>query len=873
MSRISLRRIQTYRKPARQRRSFAPRLEILEDRTVLSTVHALFDLTALARAPFPSNVFTVDDDTQNTGLRVNLPLPDSSHPQDRQDTQVLNTLDGFNLQPRLSIPFDGPIDVTTVSSNTVFLISLGDTLNHHDGGGQVVGINQVVWDPYDPVTAERNTLHVWSNDLLDQHTRYALIVTNGIHDINGHSVEASESFQRFRQEVRGDYKHDLLDAIHAAHHLGVREGDIVTASVFTTESATAILEKIRDQIHASTPDPADFNLGLGGERAVFNRADVTGIHWEQQTGDNPPNFTPTNLNLPLLDIIPGAVGQIAFGKYLSPDYEVHPGEYIPPVGTRTGTPGVQSYNEIYFNLFLPSGPKPAGGWPVAIYGHNIISNKNTAPLSVAAMMAAYGIATVAINVPGFGFGPLGTLTVNQTGADAVTFPAGGRGIDQNGDHIIGAGEGQYATAPQAIILNRDAQQRQTVADLMQLVRVIQVGVDVNGDGCRDLDPSRIYYFGQSIGGMYGTIFLAVEPSVRTGAPNVPDGSYIELSRLGPGNRSAVGQVLASRVPPLLNPPGVTAIDGVAVGMPFFNENMPLRDDVPMTVRLADGSSHVIQSPVINTVAGAMALQEVTQNYEWVLQSGNTVAYAPHLRKAPLAGVPAKSVIFQFAEGDQTAPNPTNTAILRAGDLADRTTFYRNDLAFAENPAVPKNPHFFLTSISSTVPRVVDIALAAQRQIATFFASDGRIIDDLSDITTSDGTPLFEVPIQGPLPESLNFIPDNPSVGPTSVPAGAVGSPPSRLLSGIFAGVISSLAPPVLPVAGSALVAVLPRLEQYGTADAPVPVAQRKEPPPAAPAWLRRGAPPAPLPLLDRVFAGLDSSVPFDGFADDLTLRM
>src|SRR5262249_30426853 len=159
---------------------------------------------------------------------------------------------------------------------------------------------------------------------------------------------------------------------------------------------TAILEKIRDQIHANTPEPADFNLGPNGERTVFNRADVTGIHWEQQTGDDPPSFTPADLNLRLLDVVPGAVGQIAFGKYVSPDYEVDPGEYIPPVGTGTGTPEVKGYNEVYFNLFLPSGPKPAGGWPVAIFGHGLTSNKNDTPLFVVATMAEHGIATAAI---------------------------------------------------------------------------------------------------------------------------------------------------------------------------------------------------------------------------------------------------------------------------------------------------------------------------------------------------------------------------------------------------------------------------------------------------------------------------------------------
>jgi hypothetical protein len=53
----------------------------------------------------------------------------------------------------------------------------------------VVGINQVVWDP------ATNTLHAESNDLLDQHTRYALIVTNGVHDADGHSIEATLAFR------------------------------------------------------------------------------------------------------------------------------------------------------------------------------------------------------------------------------------------------------------------------------------------------------------------------------------------------------------------------------------------------------------------------------------------------------------------------------------------------------------------------------------------------------------------------------------------------------------------------------------------------------------------------------------------------------
>jgi hypothetical protein len=170
-------------------------------------------------------------------------------------------------------------------------------------------------------------------------------------------------------------------------------------------------------------------------------------------------------------------------------------------------------------------------------------------------------------------------------------------------------------------------------------------------------------------------------------------------------------------------------------IPQFNENLPLRDLPPVT----------------NNVVGAMALQNYIEQSEWASQAGNPVAYAPYIRKSPLAGNAPKSVIFQFAKGDQTVPNPTTTAILRAGELQDRATYFRNDLAFAANPAVPKNPHTFLTNIGAAA--TVGFAFAAQTQIATFFSTNGALTID------PDGAnPFFETPIVPPLPEGLNFIP-------------------------------------------------------------------------------------------------------------------
>src|SRR5919106_3124948 len=605
-----------------------------------ASVEPLFDSSRPEGAPFPSDRYTTPDASQLTGLRVALPQPScASFPSDCEDVDVLNTLDGFNVQPRLTIPSEGAIDPASVTSDSVFLVRLPD--------GSVTGINQVTWQP------ATNTLHAESDEQLDQHTTYLLVVTTGVRDAAGDPIGASSwrrelNFGQTESAADKAYRKALLDALDLLP-AGVDSDEVAAVSLFTTQSVSALLEQVRGQIKTSLPGPASFLLGSGGERTVFTRALMTSIDFRRQNTTAPPTTSTPIAAFGLLHAF-GTVGTVAFGAYDSPDYET-PLKVIPAVGSKTGTPTQQGTNRVHFNLFLPNGVAPVGGWPVAIFGHGFTDNKNNSPLVVASSMAAAGIATIAINVVGHGGGALGTLTVNRAVGAPVTFSAGGRGIDQNGDGAIGATEGVNAAPPATIVSNRDGL-RQTVIDLMELVRQLEVGVDVDGDGARDLDPARISYFGQSFGGFYGTTLLAVEPSIRTGVPNVPGGPIIEIARLSPSFRPLVWLSLAGRTPPLPNLPGLFQ----------FDENMPLRN-LP---------------PRIDTVPGAAAIQQVIERTEWTSQAANPAAYAPHLIERPLAGVPAKSIILQFARGDQTVPNPTTSAIIRAGNLQSRTTLFRND---------------------------------------------------------------------------------------------------------------------------------------------------------------------------------------------------
>ena len=724
-----------------------------------AAVHARFDLSTPAGSPFPTNRFTVADADQNTDRRINLPLPDcGAAPDECDDIAVLNTLDGFNVEPRVSIPFDGDIDLRTVSNGTVFLVSVPDSADGADLAGAadrggvvpteellevalrngsaprvtVVGLNQIVWD------AASHTLHGYADRVLDQHARYAVVVTRGVRDTSGAPIDASAAFKDYRDQLAGSpdpvlrwYRGELLRAEHAARLAGVRRHDLAVISLFSTQSVSATLERIRDQLHAATPAPATFTLGPAGERTVYPLSAIRSIAYRQQTG-TAPAFVTSPVSLALFDVVPGAVGRIAFGRFTAPDYLAHPTEHIPAFASRTGAPAPTGTVDVYFHLFLPAGPAPAGGWPVAVVGHPTTGTKQGSGFHVAVIQAAHGIATLVPEIAAHGFGPLSTLTVTEASGAATTFAAGGRGVDQDGDGEIGNAEGMLAARPYQLVMARDSLTQQ-VADLLQLVRVLQVGVDADGDGAPDLDPGRIYYVGHSLGSQYGVPLVAVESEIRAAVFNVAAGPLVETRRLAPAARGGLGLLFAARTPSLLNAPGLTSLDGLAVAEPYWNENLPLRD----------------QAPVRNEVGGAVALQTWFDRSRWAARSSDPAAFARFLRQAPLAGAAPRPVIFQLARGDQATANPTNATLLRNGDLADRATFYRHDLAWAEDPTRPTNPHNLLGLLGAA--NMAPVSRGAHEQIATFFASDGAAT------IHPEPARFFETPIAS-LREDLGFIP-------------------------------------------------------------------------------------------------------------------
>ena len=64
---------------------------------------------------------------------------------------------------------------------------------------------------------------------------------------------------------------------------------------------------------------------------------------------------------------------------------------------------------------------------------------------------------------------------------------------------------------------------------MQLVQLIQAGIDVDADPNADLSGGGIGYLGVSLGGVLGAVFTAVDPGLEVAVLNVPGGRLAQFA--------------------------------------------------------------------------------------------------------------------------------------------------------------------------------------------------------------------------------------------------------------------------------------------------------------------------------------------------------
>jgi hypothetical protein len=179
------------------------------------------------------------------------------------------------------------------------------------------------------------------------------------------------------------------------------------------------------------------------------------------------------------------------------------------------------------------------------------------------------------------------------------------------------------------LLTTSARSFKSTALYLQLVRAIQAGVDADQDGAPDLDPSRIYFYGHSLGASYGMLTFRRRARDSRRRLRRPRGN-VDLQHAARRRRSALASARRShgvRRHSSIRRKAWSRWTGVDVAEPRFNENLP----------------YAAGRRWSNTVPGALAIQRVADRTAWAAQIAGTVAAAPLLRRTPLAGIGPASV--------------------------------------------------------------------------------------------------------------------------------------------------------------------------------------------------------------------------------------
>ncbi|GIW41617.1 MAG: hypothetical protein KatS3mg076_2194 [Candidatus Binatia bacterium] len=359
---------------------------------------------------------------------------------------------------------------------------------------------------------------------------------------------------------RPDGSLDLEPLLDYAEQLGVGRDEVVLAFSFPTQPIEDDLRSVRGVLLSGEP-----------VRTTFEDPDPT--------DDLPIGvFRQGDPGFPVELFGQREVGEAAIGLLFSPEFRGENGTFVPS-RVRGEEPAPRVPTDVI--VTIPSGGEPP--YPVVVLQHGF-AGSNRSMLPIAAALAREGFAAVAIS--------------------AVSHGRRGNPFDLLTSRPIQA---------------RDIF-RQTVADQMALVRAIEAGVDLEGDGVVDLDPERIGYLGQSLGAIVGSVFVAVEDRVRVGVLNV-----------GGGRIAFLGQAPAVR-------PIYTGYYASQVGL--------------------DPASAEFE-------AFLARLLELGQQ---ALDPADPLNYARRWRIDPFPGAPPRRVLLQEGIGDDWVPNEFTEALARAGGL-------------------------------------------------------------------------------------------------------------------------------------------------------------------------------------------------------------
>ncbi|MFO0680805.1 MAG: hypothetical protein U0234_02085 [Sandaracinus sp.] len=285
---------------------------------------------------------------------------------------------------------------------------------------------------------------------------YAAVVTSRVHATDGTPFERDADFQAL---VDGSAPAETIARYQPAlDALAPVLDDVISLAVFTTQDPTALGFQLRDYVHDQMPAPTVTAAGLtrGVQHDTFN-------------------------------VLEGHYGPVPIFQSGVVPYVTEGGDIDLDDGTV-----VEGTFDARFALAIPKTPMPPGGYPIVLYSHGTGGDYHSFIQDhTAERLAAIGIASMGIDQIAHGerdptHGSPEILFFNINNPDAVRYNTLESAVD-----IVSQARYAASIDVPTTVLDRD-------------------GAQIH------FDPTHVYFFGHSQGGLVAPLYLAMDDGTRGG---------------------------------------------------------------------------------------------------------------------------------------------------------------------------------------------------------------------------------------------------------------------------------------------------------------------------------------------------------------------
>ncbi|HEX5061281.1 MAG TPA: hypothetical protein VFV99_18065 [Kofleriaceae bacterium] len=451
----------------------------------------------------------------STGL-VDVPAAPWDSAVEKEAKGRLAELDGASLSGSQLFEFTAPLNPTTINEANVQLYQIG-------------GNATLVPATVELLTDKQHIQVTPKAGRLAEQTRYALVLSKDVQDALGKqpAIMPIGHFLRSHTPV-------LVDGKSQIHAVG--DHDAIKLENSRQELAAALDTIGRDKILAAWPFTT---MSVKEPLAALRQLPA-----KLGTSTEPANVTTMTPTQALGDFVFG-IGSILNVKTVY-NGTIETANFLDPKLRSWRGDGGHAVENVKFTMTLPK--TGTGPVPVVIFGHGLITERRFV-LAVGDALAAKGYAAISIDFPYHGSrtycakgGPIsvvdptdGSLTSLEPCQSGTTCNDEGRCVDANGNgnKLATFGVLDMPVASGAMFLeiehiaNTKDHFQQALVDLGALDRVLRLGNWQSVIG-RPIDTSKIFYAGQSLGGIMGAVFLGTDPDIKRAVLNVPGADLVPM---------------------------------------------------------------------------------------------------------------------------------------------------------------------------------------------------------------------------------------------------------------------------------------------------------------------------------------------------------